>query len=164
MSRNLQDLQPDFKNKVIAVIKRCANDKITMKPFYTYRSLQEQAKLWRQSRSTAEIEKKLEWLRSKDAYYLASIIDGVGAQSGRWATNAIPGMSAHNYGLAVDCYLEIDGVACWDSDNVGYSVYAKHAKNLELDAGHFWRSKDSVHIQEFMDKKTIKEINDYFKG
>jgi len=168
MSKNLQDLQPDFKNKVISVLKRCANDKITMIPYCTFRTLEEQARLWRQSRTTSEIDKKTKFLRENNCKYLAHIIDKVGPQNGRWATNAIPGLSWHNWGYAVDCYAEIEGIACWDANNNAYNVYAKHARSVGLEAGHLWKHKDSVHIQmndkSITDMYTLKEVNDYFEN
>jgi hypothetical protein len=62
-----------------------------------------QAKLWRQSRGRDEVEAKIEALRRDGAAYLADILEEVGPQrTGSWRTNAIPGLSWHQLGKAVD--------------------------------------------------------------
>lgn len=152
MSRSLDDLTPEFKTKVESVLAIAATRGVIMKPFFTLRSVYDQAKLWRQSRTTAEIRGAIDMLHKNGAPFLASVLDGVGPQSGRWATNALPAFSWHQHGEAVDCYWDVFGKTEWnathDPDN-GYEVYATLAKEQGLEAGHFWsaKAKDSVHIQ-----------------
>ncbi len=158
MSRNLNDLEKDFKVKVEDLIGKCAEKGVIMKPFYTKRSVFTQAKLYRQSRSFAEIKQASDFLKDNGAVWLSKVLLDVGAQNGRWATNALPGFSMHQHGLAVDCFWELDGKAEWtvneDSKN-GYYIYAKTAKMLGLEAGFFWRRKDAVHVQK--DKYSINQ-------
>ena len=128
-----------------------------MVPFFTTRTPPEQAKLWRQSRSTRDINEKIRYLRNAGAGYLADTIQNVGPQTGRWATNAIPGISWHQWGLAIDCYWLNNGSISWSGD--GYRVYAEIAKELGYISGHFWKSVDSVHVQEPVDPSPRRSWN-----
>jgi peptidoglycan LD-endopeptidase CwlK len=68
-------------------------------------------------------------------------------------TNALPGLSWHQWGEALDCFWVVDGAAEWSTRRLvnglnGYHVYADEAKRLELTAGGFFRSlKDWPHVQ-----------------
>lgn len=156
MTDLLDSLIPEFRDKVVSLLANCRKEGFVMQPFYTRRSVEEQAKLWRQSRSTTEISKALSFLEKQGALYLSGVIKGVGPQTGRWATNALPGESWHQYGEAVDCFiLDTDtGKAIWSSKHEGYRVYAEEAKKLGLIPGYFWQSQDSVHVQFRQEKVT----------
>ena len=168
MSRDLNDLTPEFKGKVEELIVNCAKRGVTMRPFFTKRTPLEQAKLWRQSRSTGVILKKVAELRKQDAYYIADCIMKAGSQSGRWATNAYSGMSWHQWGLAVDCFWLVNDNDEWSTTKIingvnGYQVYAEEARKLGLKAGADFG--DAVHVQfpqesSPIHKYSLKEIND----
>jgi len=151
--RDLNSLEKKFKIKVERVIELCKDESIVMVPYFTLRSPWQQAKYWRQSRSTAEVKNAIEMLHEEGAHWLAVILDGVGPQRGRWCTNALPGLSWHQYGEAVDCYLLKNGKANWDS--VSYKRYAEISEQEGLTAGFFWRSQDAVHVQARKDKVTF---------
>lgn len=81
--------------------------------------------------------------------------------SGKKVTNAKPGQSIHNYGLAVDICLMIDGKTAswdtakdWDNDQIAdwyecVKIFAKHG----WDWGGNWKTfKDLPHFE----KKSIK--------
>jgi hypothetical protein len=170
MSRELEDLNPGFKEKVDLLLKRCFNDGIVMRPFFTLRSVYDQAKLWRQSRCWEEISNKIEFLISQEAYFIVDVLQSVGPTNGRWATNAIPGQSIHQYGYATDCYNLVKGdnsryIANWDGDSNAYKIYAHHAKDLGMNAGYFWNKKDSVHVEcsNFSIPKDWKIIDEMMK-
>lgn len=125
---------------------------MTMRPFYTLRSPAEQARLWRQSRPGGQIRDRIRFLESKGATYLAHVLGAVGPQNGRHVTNALPGMSWHQWGLAVDCFWLVGGRADWSTrrggDRNGYRIYARQAEALGLTAGGHWpRFKDWPHVQ-----------------
>ena len=66
----------------------------------------------------------------------------VGPQKGDPVTNAIPGLSWHQWGEAVDCFWVVNNKAVWDLETVvnglnRFMVYANEAKKLGLDAGLF---------------------------
>ena len=148
MSRDLDLLVPEFKSIVLDVIASCQPFGVKMVPFFTERSTYEQAKLWRQGRSGAEIRQTIAWLREKGAHFIAHCIESVGPQKGdKIVTRALPGESWHQYGLAVDCYLSIGGKAIWDSSHPGYKVYADAARRFGLTAGLYFSFKDAPHIQ-----------------
>ena len=153
MSANLNLLIPEFREKVEQLLENCRNQGVIMKPYCTLRDPYTQARLWRQSRSTAIIQKKINELKEKGAPFLAHCIESIGPQSGPHATNAIPGLSWHQWCEAVDCYWSVKGSIVWDMDTKinginGYLIYAVEATKLGLTAGHFWsRFKDSPHIQ-----------------
>lgn len=150
-------LDPNFKDMAKLVIARCAADGYTMRPFFTLRSVWKQARLWRQSRPTAEIQRAIQKLRQEGAPFLSEVLKSVGPQVGRWATNALPGQSWHQWGLAVDCFLATpQGRAIWSSGHPGYKVYAEHAVELGLTAGYNWKRQDSVHVQA--NSKTVRSV------
>lgn len=142
----LELLQPDFRAKVEELLSRLATQGIRMVPYCTQRTPWEQARLWRQSRSSAQIAVTTQRLRQQGAPRIARCIDEVGAQHGKPVTNAAPGYSHHQYGNAVDCFLvNRDGDADWDASAAGYIAYARVAKELGLRAGRDWG--DSPHVQ-----------------
>jgi len=124
-----------------------------MKPCDTLRDPYTQARLWRQSRSKAVIQKKIKELKEKGAPFLAHCIESVGPQSGPHVTNAIPGLSWHQWGEAVDCYWSAKGKVVWDQNLKiagvnGYQAYAEEAKKLGLNSGYYWsKLKDVPHVQ-----------------
>ena len=153
MSRDLEDLIPEFKTKVEQLLSQCEQVGYPMRPFFTLRTPFEQGMLWRQSRSSNQVQDKIQELRDKGAEFLAFCIESVGPQNGRHVTNAIPGMSWHQWGEAVDCFWLLDGNSEWSTRKIvngknGYANYAELAGNAGLDAGGLWSSfKDWPHIQ-----------------
>jgi peptidoglycan LD-endopeptidase CwlK len=152
-TRDLNALVDEFRRKVIALLDRCTARGATMRPYFTLRSPFEQARLWRQSRSREEIEAKIAELRSKSAPFLADCIERVGPQHGDPVTNAVPGLSWHQWGEAADCFWLVDGEAEWSPRKEinglnGYQVYAEEAQAAGLTAGGLWPSfKDWPHVQ-----------------
>jgi hypothetical protein len=152
-TRDLNLLTDAFRAKVDALLERCTARGTPMRPYFTLRSPFEQARLWRQSRSKEEIAAKIAELQSQSAPFLAGCIARVGPQLGEPVTNAIPGLSWHQWGEAVDCFWVVDGEAEWSSrkkinDLNGYHVYAEEAEAAGLTAGGHWSSfKDWPHVQ-----------------
>ncbi len=153
MSRDLNHLGPEFRAKAGDLLQACQDSGYTMRPFFTLRTPFEQAKLWRQSRSSHEIDQAAKELRSGGAAFLAHCLQSVGPQNGRWVTNALPGFSWHQWGEALDCYWLLDGIAEWSTRKKvnaknGYANYAELAQAAGLTAGGFWTSlKDWPHVQ-----------------
>jgi hypothetical protein len=153
MSREMKDLAPEFRKLVQELLSACRASGYPMQPFYTLRTPFEQGKLWRQSRTRLEITRKIRELRNNDAEFLAYCIESVGPQNGRHVTNAIPGLSWHQWGEAVDCFWLLDDKAEWStrkriSGINGYVNYGTIARSLGLTSGGFWRSlRDWTHVQ-----------------
>lgn len=175
MSRDMSLLIEEFHGAVDLVLHRCKKQSsIIMTPFFTLRTPEEQAKIWRSTRATSAIEATIQHLRKKGADYLADVLESVGPQPGTVGgphkTNALPGMSWHQYGEAVDCYWNVNGKAIWSSKlNVGeingYRIYLQEAEAAGLKAGGRWG--DWPHIQyrqeEVPEVYTLDKVNSMMK-
>ena len=172
-NRSLSTLTPDFQTDVGTLLSRCRARGVVMRPYTTLRTPLEQAVLWRQSRTTEQIERKIAELWAKGAEYLAGVLAAAGPQHGRHVTNALPGLSWHQWGQAVDCFWEREeGRAEWstrrtgaDGGPNGYRVYAKEAARMGLEPGGWWRSfKDWPHVQKVssrvLDVATWREVDE----
>lgn len=148
----LDDLEPKFKEKVEILICNCLREGYELVTYFTIRDPWQQAKFWRQSRPWEQIKSAIEYMKGEGAEWLAEILKSVGPQNGRWATNALPGLSWHNWGLAIDSFVKEEGKAVWKAYHPGYRVYAREAIKLDLVAGYYWRLKDAVHVQEPQEK------------
>ena len=113
-SRSLDDLQPAVRLAAKQVLKLFEDEGFDLLIYCTYRSHEEQARLYRQGRHLSAIHKKAEELEN---YWnrpdLAGVLLGVGPQSGRKVTNAGPGQSYHAYRLAFDAVPLVNGKAVW---------------------------------------------------
>ena len=149
MSRDLNLLDGEFRSKYETVLERCAARGFELRTFFTVRDPWTQARLYRQDKSWPYIKDRIHMLRAHGANWLADILEGVGPQYGQWATNALPGQSWHQHGLAADSFVLINGRAEWNGDHLGYQVYAEEAKRQGLTAGYYWpgRTKDPAHVQ-----------------
>lgn len=126
MSRSLDDLQPAFRAKVVQFLSACKAAGIDILVTCTTRTMDEQARLYAQGRTIP----------------------------GHIVTNAKPGQSAHNYGLAVDIVPLVDGKPDWAFNAAHPSlVWAKVGRLGKL-AGMDWLGDPSspfiegAHFQE----------------
>lgn len=162
-------LDPTFATNAQALLLECANKGVKMVPCEGLRTLDEQNRLYRQSRRTEEIRTKMKILTAKGAPYLAQCLTAVGHQKAKpYATNAVGGLSWHNWGLAMDCYWMDGPVVNWDGTGEGYQIYGELAKKIGLKWGATFSSlSDYGHVQgpmhEPADAKSYKEINDHFQ-
>ncbi len=153
MAADLNLLIPEFKERVITLLQNCKNRGIEMRPNEGLRDPFVQARYWRQSRTKQTIAKKVQELKTSNAPFLAHCIESIGPQHGDPVTNALPGLSWHQWGEALDCFWVVKGKAVWDLTTTvnglnGFMIYAAEAKKLGLEAGLFWTSlQDSPHVQ-----------------
>jgi hypothetical protein len=161
----MDDLIAGLRNTAEQLLVNCKARGYEMRPYFTLRTPEEQAKLWRQSRTGQEIEARIQDLEAKGAPYLARVIREAGPQNGAKVTNAIPGLSWHQWGEAMDCFWLVDGGAEWstrrkiDGHN-GYAIYAEEAERLGLTAGGHWQSfKDWPHVQLRADSNPGKQFS-----
>lgn len=153
MAANLDLLNPQLKTKVTTLVARCHQRGFEMRPNNGLRDPFEQAKLWRQSRSTEEITQKINEFNAQGANFLAECLRSVGPQHGGHVTNAPPGFSWHQWGEALDCFWVLDGKAEWSTKKLvggqnAYHVYADEAESLGLTVGGHWKKfKDWPHLQ-----------------
>ncbi|SHG98687.1 D-alanyl-D-alanine carboxypeptidase [Kaistia soli DSM 19436] len=171
MAAELSLLNPGFGALCKTLLETCSQHGAEMRPNEGVRDPWQQARYWRQSRSKEEITAAIARLNNSGANYIAEILDEVGAQHGDPVTNALPGASWHQWGLALDCFWLVGGVAEWSTSRTvnginGYRLYADQAEQLDLTAGGRWRSiKDWPHVQAKgpvspLNKFTWAEIND----
>ena len=118
----------------------------------------------------AEKSLKVAQLHAAGADYLADCIVRVGPQNGDPVTNAVPGLSWHQWGEAADCFWVVKGDAEWSTKRLvnglnGYRVMAEEAKRLGLDPGGLWRKfPDWPHVQlrpepSPLGRMTLKEVS-----
>ncbi|WP_172435739.1 M15 family metallopeptidase [Pseudomonas sp. ACN5] len=153
MAADLNKLKPALKIKVLELVEACSVSGVDMRPNTGLRDPFEQGRLWRQSRSIEEIIKRINFLKKQEAHFLAHCIESVGPQNGKNVTNAVPGLSWHQWGEAIDFFWLVEGEAVWSIQKLingknGYQELAAQAANIGLDAGGFWKKfKDWPHVQ-----------------
>lgn len=171
-------LNPGFAKVAENLLDILQEEGYVFEPVAGFRSMQEQAKLWRQSRTKAVINEQITSLEAQGCEYLANVLRSVGPQYGLHVTNALPGMSEHEWGEAMDVrfvmmsrgaqsYEEIDNPPNWAAGPDFYKLYADKAVSLGLTAGYYFHSfQDKGHVQfnkiEIPQRYTLKEINDHF--
>lgn len=75
---------------------------------------------------------------------------------GKIVTNAKGGSSYHNYGLAIDFVLIVNGEVSWAVDKNWAAVIAIF-ESYGWESGHRWKFKDSPHVQKTFGK-TIAQL------
>lgn len=138
-------LDPGFRADVERLIAALAAQGYAFRLSTTLRTPWQQARLWRGSRSRAVISARIVDLRSSGAGYLADVLEAVGPQSGPPVTNAIPGLSWHQWGEAADLVLVERGAAVWDPGHAGYHALAITAETIGLHSGRSFG--DPPHVQ-----------------
>ena len=138
-------LAPEFRADVERLLDALRAQGHEFRLSTTLRTPWQQARLWRQSRTRATISERVVALRRAGAEHLAHVLESVGPQSGRPVTNAIPGLSWHQWGEAADLYLVVDGAAVWDAGHPGYHALAITAESLGLKSGRSFG--DPPHVQ-----------------
>jgi len=149
-SRKLEDLTPDTKRAAVVVVNTCAMDGFDLLIYCTLRSLEEQAKLFRQSRTLAAIELKMRKFDARGFGYLSAIIEDAGACSGPHVTNAAPGESWHNYAEAWDAVPVVNGKLIWKYADAPkqWQQYGQAVRDAGLEwAGDWTRFKERAHAQ-----------------
>ena len=160
-SRSINLLIPEMQTKVVEHRRLCKEQGVSVLYYCTERTLQEQAVLYRQSNSSAEIDKKVMWLNANGYHFLADIIFDVGPQKTTgWKTNAAPGESFHNYREAVDGVPVVNGKPVWNytENPEAWDIYGSCAKQLGLVWGGDWTSRDLPHLQL---RKGVNPLKEY---
>lgn len=119
--------------------------------YCTYRSPEEQARLYRKSRRLHQIKRKAEALIRMGYPHLAEVLMGVGPQSGkigRHVTFAGPGESWHQYGEAFDAVPMVGGKPQWSRSAHEWEQYGLLVMESGLEwAGDWQRFKEFPHAQ-----------------
>ena len=152
-SRDIDDLQTDVAEKARRLLQRCSEEDLDLLIYCTLRSMEEQARLYRQGRPLRQIEAKAGELRERwHRPDLADLLIAVGPQNGGRVTNAGPGQSMHNYGLAFDSVPLRAGKPVWSArrpeDRALWDRYGGLAEEVGLEwAGRWTRFREFPHVQ-----------------
>jgi hypothetical protein len=161
MSNSLSDLVPEFSARARQLLEQCDKLHVLMRPTETVRSPFTQARLWRRSRPSSVVKARIQRLRAEGADFLADCLESVGPHSGDHVTNALPGLSWHQWGEAMDCVWVAHGKETFSLKLTvggvnGFLVYAEQAEKLGLTAGAFFQSiKDFPHVQHRSDASPL---------
>jgi peptidoglycan L-alanyl-D-glutamate endopeptidase CwlK len=152
-ARDIETLDPAFRESTEGFLARCDAEAFDVLIYCCRRSPEQQAKLYRQGRSLGEIYRKVNELRDDHGRRdLAKLLLDVGPQHGRRVTNAGPGQSLHQYGLAFDGVPMRHGKPVWDDrapENAAlWLTYGEIAEYVGLDwAGRWVSFKEMPHVQ-----------------
>ena len=154
MSREISLLIPEFRTKLLDLVSACKAKGVIMTPYFTQRTPQEQGSLWRQGRTIPDAEARAVALEKAGAPFLAGCIrDNLPKETNR-VTDAMPGMSWHQWGEACDCcWVDYNNKVNWSAQQIirgvnGYQIYAEEAVKAGLTAGaNFQNLKDFPHVQ-----------------
>jgi peptidoglycan L-alanyl-D-glutamate endopeptidase CwlK len=138
-SRKIEDLTPDMVVMANEMLAMCEEAGIDILVYRTLCTTEEQAKIYRRGRPLSDIYNaaaKLDELYGRPD--LKRILLGVGPQYGSRVTNAMPGQSPHNYGLAFDAVPLVSGKPVWDHATTEDEALWKRMASLGLKAGLAW--------------------------
>jgi len=160
-SRKLGDLSKDIQEKAESIIKACNEaGGFDLLIYCTLRPLDEQARLYRQSRSRQKIEQKMDKFRKRGFGFLADIIENVGPCTGEHVTNAAPGESWHNYGFAFDAVPLIGGKPAWNylKAKNQWDAYGEAVRQVKLHwAGDWIKFREYPHTQLIEGSNPLKK-------
>jgi peptidoglycan LD-endopeptidase CwlK len=141
MSRSLQDLAPETRLKALETLRLADSLGVDLLVTCTYRSPQEQARIYRRSRTRAEIEAKARALEKRGYPLLREILLEVGPQHGALgahATWAAPGESYHLFGRAFDVVPLLNGKPTWDDHAPGWAIFGVCCQQAGLEWAGTW--------------------------
>ena len=119
-SRNINDLTPVVANKCRQWLTACHDAGLSVQVISTYRDYAEQGRLYAQGRTTP----------------------------GKIVTNAKPGYSYHNFKVAWDFVVLVDGKAHWSDDTGLYTKAGEIAESIGIEWAGRWHSfKETGHLQ-----------------
>lgn len=119
-SRSLADLRPTFRGRATVWLDRCIHSGLDILITCTYRSPSEQADLYAQGRT----------------------------KPGKIVTNAQPGESAHNYGLALDFVPLINGKPDWSGKGDVWNKALELAMAQGMESLAKSKFPELAHLQE----------------
>lgn len=150
-SRRIEDLVPEVQEKAREHVLRCADAKIELLIYCTLRDVPEQARLFRQGRTSDQVQVKIDQLRSQGFPQLAQALKDAKGESGAKVTFAGPGESFHQYAMAYDCVPMVKGKAVWGTTGESGEIWKKVGElgkksGLEW-AGEWTKFREFPHFQ-----------------
>jgi peptidoglycan L-alanyl-D-glutamate endopeptidase CwlK len=151
-SRKIEDLVPELQEKAFKVIEECKKQGVDLLIYCTFRSFEEQAFLYKKTRSEEEVRIRYPYLKSLNLDFIIEILEKVKVPfvtiASRHVTYALPGQSWHNYGKAFDAVPIYNGKPLWRTNNVEWQIYGKIATKNSLEWGGNWkRFCEYPHVQ-----------------
>lgn len=162
MADAMKGLHPQFRGLMEGFLVDCTAKGLRLMPYCGLRTCTEQARLFRQGRTAAQIKEKCDKLRARGYGFLAEIIQSVGPQKGsRIVTYAAPGESFHNYGLATDAVLLVNGKPDWNVEHLDdWKLAGEIAKGHGLEWAGTWRTfREMVHFQVGQGSNPLKVLD-----
>jgi len=136
----LAKLYPPFAEKVLPVLERARTEGFSIYIFEGMRTIERQAELYAKGRDIKGnvINKKLV------------------------VTNALPGTSFHNYGLAVDLVFKVDGEWSWDS-KLPWKRIGEISREIGLEwAGTWLKFSEMPHHQISLPYITWRDLKKWY--
>ena len=161
-SRKLEDLSTDISKNALRVLKVLDDVGVDLLIYCTLRPLEEQARLYRQSRPWSKIKDKIIKLNNRGYDYLGSVLDEVGPCNGPHVTNAGPGESWHNYAEAWDAVPLIGGKPAWNYFNAKseWDAYGECVRQVGMVWAGDWTSfREYPHAQLRAGGNPLREHN-----
>lgn len=149
-SRDILDLAPEMLEKAELFLGLCKIKSLPVRIYCTSRSLETQAKLFRAGHTLHQIWLRQGLLNAGGYGFLSDILDEVGPQhSTSPVTQAGPGESWHNYGLAFDA-VPMRGSEClWSVKDYPneWGFFGDCVREAGLIWGGDWKYADHPHCQ-----------------
>lgn len=152
-SRSLSDLTPETHEKCEQVIAGCKARGVDLLVYCTFRSLTDQAELFRHGRTSWEIRDALQ-NRRPDERLVKDLINAESIPGAR-VTNALPGYSFHQYGEAFDAAPMKNGKILWMQSSLEWQIYGDEVRK----AGLFWAGDWKGIFVEFPHSQLRAESN-----
>lgn len=152
-SRLLGDLKTAARENAQRMLDAAGELGFEILIYCTYRSDEEQARLYRQGRPLSVIQKKADDLNTAwERPDLAQVLMEVGPQYGRVVTHAAPGQSLHEYGVAFDGVPMLGGKPVWNDqhpdEQEAWELYGRLGTEAGLTWAGNWQSfKEKPHMQ-----------------
>lgn len=152
-------LHPEFEKIVVKFQEECDKQNFDITIYCGRRTFEEQAKLYGKGRRSNQIEyASLAYVNPK---IKRRFLDACKSDlSSKIVTNAIPGKSFHNYGLAIDMApLESNGKIDWNTKNPAWLRAGLIGESVGCEwAGHWTTFREFPHLQI-----NVENFNKLFK-
>lgn len=142
------DLHPFFAKQVEALKELCLKEGFPITIYCGRRSFEEQAAIYGEGRTKSQIE--MAALNYKTQAVRDRFLKTCRPKSGKRKTNALPGKSFHQYGLAIDGapLMEDKKNIDWSERNPEWLIWAKLGETLGMESAARWKTfKEYPHLQ-----------------
>lgn len=151
-SRRIEDLYPDVAELARRHQLACLERGVDLLIYCTLRDEHEQATLYAQGRTAEQLRKQRDRYAQRGLTTPAALLASVKPRPTlRKLTNAGPGESFHQYGLAYDCVPIVEGKPVWSTTGTAEALWKKVAaagESVGLEWAGRWKSfRELPHFQ-----------------